>query len=165
MNNGDKATIWRCSIKFVLLAGAIAAGVLGFGQCEHDEGDGGASAAQSTEVLRGVEGHLLLVHHHGSDAGADLRVDDLLQLFAAEPGPRNWSWICLAAPELGEAASFLSFHDGPVTLAEFRGPWEREALRAAVERVSTDYRRRQAGVGGRRQTKGNPLVVDRPSRR
>ncbi len=46
----------------------------------------------------------------------------MLVAFAAEPGPRKWSWICLAASEFGDSSSFLSFHNGPVTLAEFRGP-------------------------------------------
>ena len=168
MNNGNKAVFWRCTIKIILLGGAITAGVMGFGQCEREEGGGVATATCSAEVLRGVEGRLLVVHHHGSDAAVDKEIDGLLVAFAAEPGPRKWSWICLAPSDFGESPSFLSFHNGPVTLAEFRGPWDREALRASVERMAAEYRRGQAddrtpvgGIGRRGKAGGNPLVADR----
>ena len=41
----------------------------------------------------------------------------MLLAFAAEPGPRNWSWICLAPPDFGGGPSFLSFHDGQVLMS------------------------------------------------
>lgn len=141
MNPGNKANLWRCIIQITILAVAVGAGILGFGRCH--SGDEGPHARQSArhEVIRGVEGKLLVVHHHSSDKASDEQIDELLLAFAAEPGPRNWSWICLAPPDIGDGVSFLSFHDGRVMLAEFRGPWEREALRTAVEQTAEAHRR------------------------
>jgi len=156
MNPGKKANLWRCIIQMTILAVAIGAGIFGIGKCKRGDEEPAARQSERHEVIRGVEGCLLVVHHHGTDDTSDRKIDELLLAFAAEPGPRKWSWICLAPPDLGDGSSFLSFHDSQVLVAEFRGPWEREAVRAAVEQTVDGYRRGRSARNTRSARGGKP---------
>jgi NAD(P)-dependent dehydrogenase (short-subunit alcohol dehydrogenase family) len=110
MDTANKANLWRSGIQIALLLVAVGAGVIGIGRCKKPEQ--AAAEVVKTErrdVIRGVEGRMLVVHHHGADIASDKKIDELLLAFAAEPGPRNWTWICLSPPDIWRSGEFPEF--------------------------------------------------------